>query len=500
VMMDEIFGEDNFVNEIVWKRTSARSDSQTYNHIHDVLYFYGKTETFAWNAQHTQHDEAYQAERYSFTDVDGRKYQLTDMTSPNPRPNMMYVWKGFEPPINGWRFSRETMEKLDAQERVWYPEDKTKRPRLKRYLDESKGRPLDSVWTDIYPVNSQAAERLDYSTQKPEALLERIIKASSNEGMVVADFFGGSGVTAKVAHALGRRFIHADVGVNSLQTARDRLKAAGAAFTLCDIQDGVSLFRNPVQTMDKLKSLITGLKNEDSLDKFWEGALQDAKLGLVPVYLPNLLDHTTKILDIPLMNRILREALPDLPDGVKQVIVFYVDIDDPATLDKFIKDENPTDIKIELRDLKVVLDEVVLNDVANYEVRENGAYEIEITGFVSDRLQQKIDEYNAKKGLSENRKTFDDGDDEETTPRAGKWKPITISDDGLELIELISLDCTADSGEWHADAEIKIDKKSFVIRDGAKTKQFWDGKIQTQQKPLRLKIRNIAGDETTIVL
>ena len=172
--------------------------------------------------------------------------------------------------------------------------------------------------------------------------------------MVVADFFGGSGVTAKVANDLGRRFIHADVGVNSIQTARDRLQAAGASFTVYDVQDGVSLFRNPIQTMDKLKSLILGLRNEDALDKFWEGSITDSRLGQIPVYLPNLLDHSTKILDTVLMNRIINEAMPDLPDDTKKVIVYYVDISNEAEVTQFIKDYAPPQISIELRDLKVL--------------------------------------------------------------------------------------------------------------------------------------------------
>ena len=111
---------------------------------------------------------------------------------------------------------------------------------------------------------------------------------------------------------------------------------------MLDIKDGVSLFRNPIQTMDKLKTLIVGLRNEDKLDKFWEGAISDAKEGLMPVYIPNLLDHSTKVLDIPLMNRILNEAMPDLADDIKKVIVYYIDIEDRAALDKFISEKKWT--------------------------------------------------------------------------------------------------------------------------------------------------------------
>ncbi|MBI3947995.1 MAG: site-specific DNA-methyltransferase [Armatimonadetes bacterium] len=224
-VLDEVFGPGSFHNEVVWKRTSAHSDSHTYNHVHDTLLFYTKCERFAWNPQFTEHSEEYQESKYSQVDEDGRRYQLTDITSPNPRPNMMYEWKGFPSPAKGWRFSKETMERLDREGRIWYPSDTSKRPRFKRYLDESSGRLLDSVWVDVPPVNSQAVERVQYRTQKPEALLERILKASSNEGDLVLDCFVGSGTTAAVAEKLGRRWIACDLGRFAIHTTRKRLLA-----------------------------------------------------------------------------------------------------------------------------------------------------------------------------------------------------------------------------------------------------------------------------------
>lgn len=362
---------------------------------------------------------------------------------------------------------------------------------------------MQTLWADC-PQIKGGAENVNYATQKPETLLDRIINASSKEDMVVADFFGGSGVTATVAHKLNRKFIHADVGINSLQTTRDRLKAAGASFTVFDIKDGVSLFRNPQQTMDKLKSLIQGLRNEDSLDSFWEGAIQDSKDGMIPVYVPNLLDHSTKVLDKPAMSRILLEALPDLPEDVKKVIVYYVDIDDEAALNKFINDENGTAIEIELRDLKQVLDEVVMNDEINYTLHEeDGKHTITFHRFTSDRLLQKIAQYNGKKSLGKgSKKLIEESDEEveEATAKAATFKPITISDEGLELIEFISLDCTNTDGAWQSDEELKIDKNGFVISNGSKTKTFWDGTVSSAKKPLRMKVRNIAGDETVVLL
>lgn len=224
-VLDEVFGEANFQNEIVWKRTTAHSDSHTWSHVTDMILFYTKSSTFTWNAPYGQHNEDYLESKYKYDDGDGRLYQLDNLTSPNPRPNMTYEWRGHSPPAFGWRYSKETMAKLDEEGRIWYPDDKTKRPRLKRYLDESKGRLIDNLWLDIPPVNSQAEDRTGYRTQKPDALLERIIETSSNPDDLVFDCFVGSGTTAVVAEKLGRRWIACDMGRFAVHTARKRLLA-----------------------------------------------------------------------------------------------------------------------------------------------------------------------------------------------------------------------------------------------------------------------------------
>jgi adenine-specific DNA-methyltransferase len=222
-VLDEVFGSENYQNEIVWKRTAAHSDSHTYNHVHDVILYFTKTKHFTWHPLYTEHEESYIEDKYTYVNEHGRRYRLDNITSPNPRPNMTYVWKGFPPPEKGWRYSKETMARLDAEGRIWYPDDKSKRPQLKRYLDETKGRPLDSIWTDINPVNSQAVERVNYRTQKPESLLQRIVSASSNDNDLVLDCFCGSGTTPAVAEKLGRRWIACDLGRFAIHTTRKRL-------------------------------------------------------------------------------------------------------------------------------------------------------------------------------------------------------------------------------------------------------------------------------------
>src|ERR1019366_3726623 len=222
VVLDEVFGADACQNEIIWKRTSARSDSTTFNHVHDVIFLY-TLGACTFNDVLVPLDPGYVADKYKYVDKSGRRYRLDNMTSPNPRPNMTYVWRGHQPPALGWRYSRETMQRLHDEGRIWYPDSKEKRPQLIRYLDESLGQPATSIWTDISPVNSQASERVNYDTQKPEALLERIIKASSNEGGLVLDCFAGSGTTSVVSEKLGRRWITADLGRFSIHPSRKRL-------------------------------------------------------------------------------------------------------------------------------------------------------------------------------------------------------------------------------------------------------------------------------------
>ena len=497
ILLDEVFGEDNFRNEIVWKRFNFHADAGRFGAVHETLFFYSKSNDYVFNKVYVPFDEEYTLSRFTCKDSDGRLYLTDNPTAPahgKTGQPMYFGNKLISPPAGSmWRFNQDNINKMMEAGRIVFTTNGM--PRIKRYLDELEGKVVHSIWTDIFPINSQADERVDYATQKPEALLERIINASSNKGMVVADFFGGSGVTAAVANRLGRKFIHADININSIQTTRDRLLAAKAEFDVMEIKDGVSLYRNPVQTMERLKKLIPGLRNEDALDKFWEGSIVDTKYGMTPVYLPNLMDGSTRVLDKPLMNRIIREAMPDLPDNTKRVIVYYIDIDNREEIERFIREQGNPLVMIELRDLKQVLDNVIVEDLAEWEVSEesNGLFngwKVEIKQFQSDRVQQKIYEINQKNQLQVLQ--------QKAKGKEKTFTPILVSDEGLETIEWISLDCTAAEKDapWHSDSEIKIDKMGYVIKNGTKTTEYWDACIRSDQKPLRMKIRNICGDET----
>lgn len=500
ILMDEIFGEENFRNEIVWKRSTAHNDSTGFANLHDNIFYYSKSSNLYFETPMVPYSEEYISNYYNKQDEDGRKYLDRDLSAKGLKGSgYSYTWKGKE---GYWRCPITTMERLEKEGRIYYTSNGT--PRYKQYLDEMEGVPAQDLWVDIFAVNSQAEERVDYATQKPEALLERIIKASSNEGMLVADFFGGSGVTAAVAHKLNRRFIHGDVNINSLQTARDRLVNAGAEFEIKEVKDGVRLFRNPVQTMDKLRNnLIPGLTANAKLDsQYWAGSIMDSKYGMMPVYLPNLLDGSKRVLDKSEMMNIIHKALPDLPDEVKRVIIYYVDVEKISELRQFIEAENQqTLIEFELRDLKQVLDEVVMEDEAEWDLQEakdplglSMGWKLQMKSFHSDRVAKKVHDFNEKGVLQTNKKR--------ASGKSANFSKIKLSDEGLETIEWASVDCVnaEKNAPWHSDMEVKIEKMGTVTINGKKTQNYWDACIVSGDKPLRLKIRNICGDETIFVL
>lgn len=228
VLLDGIFGAENFRNEIIWKRTSAHSSAKRFGPVHDVLLYYTKSRSFTWNPIYTGYDEGY-LDRYKYDDGDGRLYFPADLTAAGIRSGSSgQPWRGFDVAAKGnhWKFTRENLERLDAEGRIYWPPGGGW-PRYKRYLDELKGRVLADVWTDIDPVNAKAREREGYPTQKPLALLERITTASSNPGDIVLDPFCGCGTTVAVAAQLQRKWIGMDISPTAMRVIRRRLHRAG---------------------------------------------------------------------------------------------------------------------------------------------------------------------------------------------------------------------------------------------------------------------------------
>jgi DNA modification methylase len=224
-VLDQVLGSDRYINEIVWKRTHAHSDQKqgrkAYGNISDTILYYSASEQYTFNTQFTPYSQEYIDKYFRYRDPDGRRYWLDNLTGPGggARGNPYYEVMGVS---RYWRFSRERMKQLIAEGRVVQSKPGNV-PQFKRYLDEMPGIPLQNIWTDIPPINMMAKERLGYPTQKPEPLLERVIKCSSNEGDLVLDCFVGSGTTSAVAEKLNRRWIACDLGRFAIHTTRKRL-------------------------------------------------------------------------------------------------------------------------------------------------------------------------------------------------------------------------------------------------------------------------------------
>lgn len=222
LVLDEIFGKGNFKNEIVWKRSLPHNDPKKYGAIHDVLFFYTKSDDYIFNQQFTKQSEEYVKSHYTQKDPDGRVFRLQSLSASGSGPARRFGDKIIAPPSGThWRYSQENIDKLLKRGLIVFTS--TGQPNFKRYLDESKGSALQSLWMDVNPLNPQAVERLDYPTQKPEALIERVVSASSNPGDLIADFFTGSGTSLAAAEKLGRKWMGSDLGKFAIHTTRKRM-------------------------------------------------------------------------------------------------------------------------------------------------------------------------------------------------------------------------------------------------------------------------------------
>lgn len=228
ILLDSIFGPDRFRSEIVWRRYGAHNDAKGYGAVHDVILYYAKGAGVIFNKQHISYSDDYVAQRFRFSDPDGRRWAEQNLASPNPRPNLTYPYLAsngvtYQPPPNGWKVTPERMAQLDAEDRLHFPAKVGGRLRVKSYLDEGLGVPVQDVWDDILSLGGTSPERLGYPTQKPTALLERILATSSNEGDVVLDPFCGCGTTIDAAQRLDRRWIGIDVTYIAVDLIEKRL-------------------------------------------------------------------------------------------------------------------------------------------------------------------------------------------------------------------------------------------------------------------------------------
>jgi adenine-specific DNA-methyltransferase len=438
ILMDEVFGEENLVNEIVWGYKDIGAKAVPYfKRKHDTIYFYQKSENKVFNISRQQLSES-TIERF------GSYFDESEVIT--------YKWlKENNPGV--FRKLKGIPENL---EEAW--------------LDKNNGQPLSDWWDDISPLKTHFDESEQYNTQKPEAL-------------IVADFFSGSGTTAKVANDLNRKFIASDIGINALQTTRDRLVKAGASFDVLKIQDGLRLFRNPVQTTAKIFSIIDGFKSrtELNLNDFWNGGIAQAKGTYSPVKFSGIHDKLTKELLDVYLEEIYK--LEDTTNKANEVIIIYAHKDleiDQDYLNKQLNKTAKTELKVKLVSLDGLLgekgDALLTPDNADIKVTKQGnKYKVEIKKFFSPYLKNKIDDYNAKKT-------------KKSTLEQDLSKAVKISNNGLELIEAVQFDTTLK----------KVWKSNPNLEDKAGIKEKIKGIYTLDTDKFKIKIRNIAGDEIVI--
>ena len=438
ILMDEVFGEENFRNEIIWRYGKMASSTRSFLRNHDTILFYSKSQEATFNVQRVSRDNP----------VRRLKRVVRNGTLENARDkngNLIYV---------------------NIEDKV---------------VDDCWDEPT-SYWDDIPMVMPASGEYTDYATQKPQKLVERIIQASSNEGDIVVDLFSGSGTSLRAAHKLNRRFIGCDIGINAVQTARDGLRDSGAAFDILKIRDGVRLFRNPAQTEERIFSLLSGWAPREhlGLGEFWSGGMTNADGALTLVRFAGVRERLTRAM----VNVVLEEAagVGNLEGGAETAMIVYAHKDADVTqdwADKAARSHRRSDVRLRL----VSLDELLAErggyfydaDSAVVSRKKSGAgWRVRLEHFFSPYLKAKLDAHNAR---------LLDG------KRASS--PLRTGERGLELVECVQFDfrggsAPAKGAAWQSDLEDR--PKKGAVR----------GEYDVKAAAFRIRIRSIAGDELTM--
>ena len=490
VLMDEVFGDWEF-SEIIWV-CGLLGSGDFYPKAHESIYCYRTEKSFFESPQKL-----------------GLSPRITGALTKDK---------------NGWFYTRGRESSGGSTYLKTYisrNQDLTKEEAIGE-SNKFKNHPVWSVWMGkdelarAFNENGVGTyaftedENVGYSTQKPEELLRRIIKASSSEGYIVADFFCGSGTTAKVAEDLGRKFIACDIGINAIQTTRDRLIKAGAEFDILKINDGVRLFRNPAQTVAKLFSLLDGYKDqaELGLGTFWDGGMVNKRGTFTPVKFIGIDKKLTKELVDVIIEEVIgleennqQEISTDqgAEDKIPSVKIIYAYKETDINQDyvnKTVRQNKKTSIKAELVSLDELLsqkaDVLYTSDNAVIEMNQDGTlWKVEIKQFFSPYLKNKIDDFNNKKVKpNQQANSQENGENGNGEEKINTKKKIEISESGLELIEAIQFDTTlSPEGEWTSNLDLE---------DKAGVKEKIKAVYKLPSNKFKIKIRNIAGDEIIV--
>ncbi|MPT39425.1 MAG: site-specific DNA-methyltransferase [Achromobacter sp.] len=289
-LLDEVFGSNNFVNEIVWRRKggTALGAMSRLSSATDRLLWYAKSDAYLINSVFVPADDEYIKQQFRYTDDAGRRFMINVLRSPSPRPNLMYDYKGYKMPPNGWAIPIETMRQWDAEDRLYFPDSKDRQIYKKIFLDEYKGQQINDLWADISTLKGNNTEITGYPTQKPEELLERVLELASPPGGLVLDTFVGSGTTAVAAVRMGRRVIGADINLAAIQTTTRRLVAMAKntshistpGFEVHNVNH-YDVFRNPVQAKELLIEALEVQKLE--FNTVFDGEKDGRMVKIMPV-------------------------------------------------------------------------------------------------------------------------------------------------------------------------------------------------------------------------
>ena len=441
VLMDEIFGEGNFINEVVWCYRTGGASKNTFSRKHDAILVYAKN-----------------SGQYVFNRVPIKSF--IDQT--NDEIEQSYIKNAISSGIT-------------EDGHKWWTY-KSGQDDMTLHYDDETGRYFTYVncrdwWADVDAIGRYSRERLGYKTQKPEELLERIIKASSNEGMLVADFFSGSGTTAAVAHKLGRRFIACDIGLNGVQTSRDRLFGAGAQFDTLKIKAGLRLFRNPEQTEKLLISHIPGFEpgEKAGYGSHWDGGIADKDGNYSPVKIIGIKEKLT----MEIIGVVLSAAGEVDAHNVTVVYANKSPDVNQKKVDEEARNHQHSNCAVRLMSFNELLDgrvgRHIGEDSAEFDIAQNGkdACRVVIRHFYSPYLKGKIDEHNLR--------------------LQARGKKITIAKAGLALIESVQFDLKGGDA-WQSEPSLE---------DNPGPRQPVKGEYEVPAASFRIKIRSIAGDETT---
>ena len=383
LVMDEIFGRSFFVNEIIWKKIrSSKGQAKGFGNVHDTIYFFSKSANYLHNKQYTSHDPKLLDSHYNLIDEKtGQRYQLADFTQRGAGEPRYFGDRGLmaPPPGKHWIWSQERIN--EALEKGSIVFTQSGKPRVKRFLDESKGKPVEDIWIDIFPINSQANESIGYPTQKPETLLERIINASSNEDSIVLDCFVGSGTTAAVAEKLGRRWIAADINKGAIQTTIKRLQK------LPDMQRGVVHYRvNNYDASTHLERRDIVIKKygvqTDRQEAFFDGTLDGTLVKIIDL---------TKPLT-PLDIQTIKDELENRPDESRSITVFCYGINSGIQAELEAENSRRAVNKIFVRDIGS--EGITTFEPASAEVnfeREGDSVTVTIADYISPTILARMD-------------------------------------------------------------------------------------------------------------